>query len=147
MVIWQVKVATPELRVLGECGAGRRAAERGGGDGHAGGACCHQVPVGAPPPALSTAWMLPAIHVLAGSGVKANLAAVVWATTVTVVDVPAVASPVEVAWTLRVPAIHLAGEGGSPLSWRSASVAPADGQPSEVAETVTPAVLVVTRFP
>ena len=51
------------------------------------------------------------------------------------VDV-AVVSPEEVAWTLRVPAMVIFRRRRPPPSGSLVSVAPADGQPSEVAERV-----------
>ena len=91
--------------------------------------------------------MLPAIHVVVGSGVKASLAAVVWATTVTVTDV-AVVSPEDVVCILRVPAVAiLQVKAATPAMALLVNVAPVEGQPSEVAERVTLAELVVARFP
>ena len=91
--------------------------------------------------------MVPAIHEVAGSGVKASLAAVVWAATVTVTDV-AVAIPEEVAWILRVPAVVIwQVKAATPAMALLVSVVPVEGQPSEVEDKVTLAELVVTRFP
>ena len=94
-----------------------------------------------------TMWVLMAVHVVAGSGVKASLAAVVWAATATVTDV-AVVSPEEVAWILRVPAVViLQVKAAIPAVAFLVGVAPVEGQPSEVAARVTLAELVVARFP
>ena len=67
---------------------------------------------------------------------KASSEAVAWVTVI-VVDV-AVVSPEDVAWTLRVPAVDIMHvKVAIPELAPLVSVAPADGQPSEVAARVT----------
>ena len=93
-----------------------------------------------------TVWVVPAVHVVDGSGEKTSLAAVAWVT-VTATDVPVV-SPEDVAWILRVPGVviwHV--KAATPAMALLVSVAPVEGQPSEVAARVMLAVLVVTTFP
>ena len=145
MVILHVKVATPELAFLVSVapadGQPSEVAET---------VTLAELVVARFPSVSSTrtvtVWVLPATHGVVGSGVKASLTPVVWLT-VTVVDV-AVVRPEEVAWTLRVPAVVILQEKvATPEPAFLVSVAPADGQPSEVADKVTLAELFVTRLP